>query len=828
MRTVLLCAALFLLSCSTTQQVTTDSSKTTPTPPALSTKVKGMQHFPGFLEFYWDAPEGKIWMALDAMDVELLYYSSLAAGVGSNDIGLDRGQLGQERIVVFRRSGNKVLLVQRNLDYRAQSDNPLERLAVEEAFAESVLWGFKIEAEEGGKVLFDATPFLLSDTHGVARRLKDRKQGTYKLEPSRSAIYLPHTKNFLKNSEFEATLTFVGEPAGAWIRSVTPDPEAVTVRLHHSFVELPEPGYQPRAYDPRCGFFSMRFYDYATPIDQPLEKHFITRHRLQKKDPGALVSEPVKPIVYYLDPGVPEPIRSALLEGASWWNRAFEAAGFRNAFRVEMLPANADPMDVRYNVIQWVHRSTRGWSYGGSIIDPRTGEIIKGKVTLGSLRVRQDFLIAQGLLDAYANGDTPDPRLLEMALARLRQLSAHEVGHTLGLAHNFAASVNDRASVMDYPHPYITLDANGELDFSQAYDTGIGEWDVQAIRYGYSQFPPGTDEKAILEAILQENLERGLHYISDPDARPESGAHPLAHLWDNGTWPTDELRRLMKVRQHALRRFGLGNIPTGTPLAYLERVLVPLYLAQRYQVEAVSKLIGGVHYTYTVKGFETERFDHWRVRPVNDSLQVDALLTILETLDTRYLDLPAQLRALIPPQPLGYQRDRETFKSSLGLVFDPLAGAESAAAHTFNLLFNPERLARLVEQKAAEPQRLMSAQYLMEQVLTRAFFNTRENPWQMELANRIEKLAVRQLIAVAADKDVHPQIAALALLELVQLDEQLQRELAVETEFDRKAHLTWLREQIRRFREDPSEYHLPPMPPMPDGAPIGCEAPEDF
>lgn len=826
MRIALLCAMTFMCSCATVQQTST-VVKTSPSID-LATKVKGMQHHPGFIDFYWDAKGGKVWMSLDTMGVELLYYSSLAAGIGSNDIGLDRGQLGQERIVEFRRSGDKVLLVQRNLDYRAESDNPLERQAVEEAFAESVLWGFKIEAEQDGKVLFDATPFLLSDTHDVAGRLKERKQGTYRLEPSRSAIFLQRTKNFPKNSEFEATLTFVGEPAGEWIRSVTPDPEAVTVRLHHSFVQLPEPGYTPRRFDPRCGFFAMRYFDYATPIDQPLEKRFITRHRLRKKDPGALVSEPVEPIVYYLDPGVPEPIRSALLEGASWWNQAFEAAGYRNAFRVEMLPPDADPMDVRYNVIQWVHRSTRGWSYGGSIIDPRTGEIIKGKVTLGSLRVRQDFLIAQGLLDAYRESDAPDPRLLEMALARLRQLSAHEVGHTLGLAHNFAASANDRASVMDYPHPYVTLDANGELDFSNAYDTGIGEWDIQAIRYGYTDFPEGVDEEEALEAILRENVEQGLHFISDADARPESSAHPLAHLWDNGSWPTNELRRLMRVRQHALSRFGLGNIPNGTPLAHLERVLVPLYLAQRYQVEAVAKLIGGVHYTYTVKGFETELSDQWRVHPVDDSLQVDALLVILETLDTRYLELPKHLHALIPPQPLGYRRDRETFNGSLGLVFDPMAGAESAAAQTLSLLFNPERLARLVEQKAADPDRLMSARYLMEQVLTRAFFNTRETPWEAELAKRIEKLALRQLIALAADKQVHPQVAGLALLELDELDAQLKKELEIENDFDRRAHLVWLREQIRRFREDPGEYQLPPLPPMPDGAPIGCEAPEEY
>ncbi len=824
MRIVLLLSILLAFSCTATQEtvVTTAARPAAKPKPGLSEKVKGMQHFPGYFDFYWDERKGKVWLLIDKLDTEFLYVNSLAAGVGSNDIGLDRGQLGQERIVEFRRSGDKVLFVQKNYSYRAESDNELERQAVQEAFAESVLWGFKVEAEEDGKLLVDATPYLLQDAHRVAKRLKDRKQGSYKLDQSRSAIYLPRTKNFPENTEFESTLTFVGDAKGAWIRSVTPTPEAVTVRQHHSFVKLPDPGYEPRPFDPRCGFFGMSYYDYATPIDQPLKKRFITRHRLAKKDPAAAVSEPVEPIVYYLDPGVPEPVRSALLEGASWWNQAFEAAGYRNAFRVEMLPADADPMDLRYNLIQWVHRSTRGWSYGGSVIDPRTGEIIKGKVTLGSLRVRQDFLIAQGLLAAYENGDEPDPRLMEMALARLRQLAAHEVGHTLGLAHNFTASVDGRASVMDYPHPYITLNPDGSLNFSEAYDTGIGEWDKRTILYGYQDFPEGTDEKAALSAILEENMDLGLHYLSDQDARPQSSAHPLAHLWDNGTWPTDELKRLMQVRNTALKNFGPDNIRNGTPLAELERVLVPLYLAHRYQVEAVAKVIGGVNYTYTVKGFETSAGDQWKVRPVSDEKQQEALQALLSTLDTRYLELPQSIREIIPPQPIGYRRDRETFKGHTGLVFDPMAGAESSAANTIALLLNPERLTRLVQQKAAGPQRLVSPQYVIEMLLTQAFFNHRETPWQAELANKIEKLVLRQLIALAADKSADQQVAAIALLQLDELDKQLDRELAGEKAFSRKAHLTWLKNEIRLFRQNPKEYQLPPAPAMPDGSPIGC------
>ena len=406
----------------------------TDAPASFTAKTERTQRMPGFFNTYWDAREGKLWLEISRFDTDFLYVDSLASGVGSNDIGLDRGQLGGNRVVRFMRVGPKVLLVQRNLDYRANSANPDERAVADESFAQSVLWGFKIEAEEPGRVLVDATPFLLQDVHGVVETLTEKKQGTYKLDESRSAVYLPRTRSFPKNTEFEATLTFTGKPEGEWIRSVTPTPNAVTVREHHSFVELPDDGYTPRVFDARCGYYPVSFADYATPIQEPLIKRFIPRHRLRKNDPSAPVSEPIAPIVYYVDRGAPEPVKSALIEGASWWDQAFEAAGYKGAFQVKEMPPDADPMDVRYNVIQWVHRSTRGWSYGASVIDPRTGEIIQGHVTLGSLRVRQDFLIAQGLLQPYENGAEPEPRLLQMSLARLASTRRARGGAHAGLA----------------------------------------------------------------------------------------------------------------------------------------------------------------------------------------------------------------------------------------------------------------------------------------------------------------------------------------------------------------------------------------------------------
>ena len=787
-------------------------------PQTITEKVAGMQQFPGFFPFYWDAKAGKIWLEIDKWNTEFLYVESLPAGIGSNDIGLDRGQLGSSAIVRFDRTGPRVLLVAPNYNFRAITNNPDERNAVKDAFAESTLWGFDVAAEEGNRVLVDATNFYLRDVHHVTNTLQRGQQGAYRLDATRSAFYLPNTKNFPLNTEVETTLTFIGDPAGQFVREVVPVPEAITVRERQSFVQLPPPGFKPRVYDPRAGYYGIDFMDFATPIEEPITKRFISRHRLQKKDPAARVSEAVKPIVYYVDRGAPEPVRSALLEGARWWNEAFESIGYKDAFRVELMPPEVDPMDVRYNVIQWVHRSTRGWSYGNSLADPRTGEIIQGRVSLGSLRDRQDFLIAEGLLAPYDKTNTASPKLMEMVLARLRQLAAHEVGHTLGLQHNYAASPVNRASVMDYPAPRATLGADGLPDLSDAYAKGIGEWDKVAIAYGYQDFAPGIDEGAALDRTLRDAFARGLMYLTDQDARPPSSASSVAHLWDNGTNVIDELSNVMKVRAAALKRFGENNIRESAPMATIEDVLVPIYMYHRYQVEAAAKVVGGQDYTFSVKG-KGDR----NPQIVAPEEQRRALAAVLETLKPEALALPESLLRLLPPRPPGYQRTRENFRIRTQPVFDALAPAEAVADHVSGFLLNQERAARLVQFHARDARNPSLAE-VIDRILAATWKAPAATGYAGEIQHSVNSIVLLDLMSLASGERASNQVRAIASWKLDQLKNWATAQTRLAVDENHRAFLFYALQQIKRFQEDPKKMNLTPAQAPPDGQPIGMQS----
>ena len=807
--------------------------------PTVEDRVSGLKKIDGYFPLYWEERTGSMLLEIPRFDAEFLFSTGLSAGLGSNDLGLDRGQGGQGRIVTFQRVGPRVMLVQGNQSFRSSSKNPLERKSVEDSFAKSVLWGFTVAAESNGKVLVDATEFLLRDIHGAARGLRP---GTFRVDRTRSAFYLPNTRNFPKNTEIDVTLTFVNEAGGGGrggaggpaqgpaaiappevagefgragglfsgsVASVTPSPDSVTLREHVSFVELPDGNFKTRLDDPRAGYGGISFVDYSAAIGEPIVMRYIRRHRLVKKDPAAAISEPVSPIRYWVDSGAPEDVKKALIEGAMWWNQAFEAAGFRNAFIVEVLPGDADPMDIRYNMINWVHRSTRGWSSGGSVTDPRTGEIIKATVTLGSLRDRQDYMIFEGLLSPYATGNEKPSILYETALARIRQLSAHEVGHTLGLGHNYYDSSKGWISVMDYPHPLEELKADGTIDISKAYEARIGEWDKVTIDYGYREFPAGTSETAPLTKILDEAWAQDVRYFTNQD----TDIHPRTEQWSNGVNQADELNRLMQVRRSALNRLGEQTIRNGAPMTTIEEPLVPIFMYHRYAVEGAASMVAGQDFVYAMRG-DGRTPTKWE-SAVNQRKALEALAA---TLKPSELTIPTKLLGLIPPRPPGFGIHRELFPRNTGEGFDPINPGAIAADVTIGFVLQPDRAARMVAQHAVDPT-LPGLEEVIDRVTKAIFDAPTASPYEAEVRRAEERVLVDRLswLAAAAQSG---QVRAIASLKLQRLSTRLKAN-GTKAEADIAQH-TLLAADIKRFLERPAETaKMLPAAPAPPGAPIG-------
>jgi hypothetical protein len=721
--------------------------------PGIAKLTASLDKREGLLTFYADRQRGKIWLEVPPAKgprgevASYIYQEGLVTGLGSNPVGLDRGQAGDTRIVTLRRVGGRVLVEMPNLKFRALTENTAEQKAVRESFATSVLWGGEIAAmEPDGRALVDFTSFLVRDAHGIAARMKTAGQGIWSLDGKRSAADLEDCLAFPENLELEVLLTYQSADPGPLIRETAPAAGSVTLVQHYSLVRLPDDGYKPRRFDPRAGYFGIEFLNYAAPLGEPIETRWLSRHRLEKVDPTAARSRVKKPIVYYIDNAAPEPVRSALMEGVSWWKEAFDKAGFIDAFEVKVLPKDAHPLDVRYNVVQWVHRSTRGWSYGGGVIDPRTGEILKGQVTLGSLRVRQDRLIFEGLAGADKTGSGAPDDPIQLSLARIRQLGAHEVGHSLGLSHNFAASTYGRASVMDYPAPLVGITPDGKLDFSKVYAVGVGAWDDQAIRYGYSEFPPGTDEPKALDAIVRDGLAHHLIYLTDQDARPEGSASPLAHLWDNGPDAAEGLKHALAVRRIALSHFGEHNIASGQPLSLLQEVLVPVYFHHRYELEAASKMVGGLEYTYALRGDGQPPS-----KPVAAADQRRALAAVLEVLSPEALDLPEPVIDLLLPRPGEFRNNEEMFTGLTSPTFDPLSAAATASDMAVRLLLQPERTARLVDFHRRDPA-LPGLEEVIKGLEDKTFGGAPpKTPRLAEIRRSEQWVVVRRLIGLASD-----------------------------------------------------------------------------
>ncbi len=785
----------------------------------IASHTAGMERHDGFIPFYYDAHTGKILLEVQHLDQDFLYLSTLATGLGSNDLGLDRGTTGDDALVRFERFGPRVLLIRQNTRYRGTADS-LQAHSVEESFATSTLAGMPIVAEEGDRLLVDATDFVMQDVMDVSSTIQRQKQGSYRLDRNRSAIYMPHTKAFPKNTEIETLLTFASDAPGREVARNAPDAAALTLREHMSFVELPDSNFKPRAFDPRVGIFALTFDDFSRPFTETPTTRWIHRWRLEKKDPSAAISEPVKPIVYYLDPGIPEPYRTAFRQGAAWWTKTFEAAGFRNAFRVEDLPAGADPMDARYSIIQWVHRSDPGFSVGQSFVDPRTGEIIKAMLKMDTYRSITDYNIYAGLTPATDLAATDwmaslDPNVngTEFVMSRRRQHVAHEIGHTLGLAHNYIAHAQGRASVMDYPGPLITLKPGGKLDLSHAWATGTGAYDTLAIRFDYTQYANAAAERAGQEALARQAIAGGARFLTDRDA--SAGVYPEITRWLNGEDAVKELARQSAIRDLLISRFNQSVIAPGEPMWMLNERFVPVYLHHRYAIEAATKAIGGMEYTFALRGD-----GQTPTTVVAPAKQRDALRELIATIQPRELAVPERIVKMIPPSPYGFSGGWGFATTPAGIVYDPLAVAGALASNVADGILQPDRIERVIlfhSRDAASP----SADEVIGQLIAGVYTNaTATSAYERGVRRQARRAVVDALFALAADQQSTTDTRAVADDQLSRLATTLSAASTTDAE-DRAANA----EVVRNVRNWLDRRIAPPRATgviaLPPGTPIG-------
>lgn len=785
-------------------------------------RLAGLTRKDGFIPFYWDAKKGVLLFELSPqrMKEEFIYFTGLSSGVGSIQMFADRSTTGKSQLCRLVRSGPKVLVVAENTAFRAEQGSAELKHSVERSFPTSVIAALPIESEKDETLIVNANPLALRDVTGLMEQLRRPSRAVngvvrqaegpgvqWRFDDQRSTIDMEHTRGFPLNTEIENTLTFTSD-AGRAVNS--PENGTFTVHEHISLLPLPPAGYQPRPGDPRVGFFGPEFLDFSQSYKGSLDRRYIARWRLKKKDPSAAISEPVKPIVFYLDRAIPEPIRSAAREGALWWNQAFEQAGFRNALIIEDLPEGADPLDARYSTIQWTNRDGRGWSVGMEQSDPRTGEILHAVVQLDSHRVRtvhnywnvltpaahENDGRDDSALDLFADLDSADPQLTEdqVMLKRIALLTCHEMGHVLGLEHNFAASTFGRGSVMDYFAPRITIRKDGTADLSDAYMQGVGSYDRFAIEWGYGTgVPDPAQESARLEAVIQKALHQGIFWGNNDD--------PRWNAYDDGPDPVTWLKQVLPVRDALLKNYSARMLRKGEPSSRLAARFTLVYLFHRYAIGSALRVVGGAKIPPSLAGDGQKPLEVW-----DPAAQREALRLALQALKPEELEVsPEVWRTLVQYENHGLSP--ESYRSSAGYVFSPYDGARSIAETVFDVLLEVQRLERLNAIHHFEPASPSGAEVIAALVQnTFPAAAVRSN----ELAAVVQNELADRLMILAADDNTPPEAAADAWTGVEQILAKLQGP-------GRTANAA-LKRRIEMFMRDPKR-NVPKI--APSGAPAG-------